>query len=85
MGVLKTNGKMKELIKRLLFAWRFKRAVRKADNMHRLQRMKFLVILLNGKLQVVAKQDCRRLIRQHYFKMGTRIEDIEKRALYITK
>jgi hypothetical protein len=53
--------------------------------MHRLQRMKFLVILLNGKLQVVAKQDCRRLIRQRYFKKGTRIEDIEKRALYITK
>lgn len=76
---------MIELIKRILFAWRFKRAVRKADTMHRLQRMKFLVILLNGKLLVVSKQDCRRLIRLRYFKKGTRIEDIEKRALYITK
>lgn len=76
---------MIELIKRLIFAWQFKQAVRKADRMRRLTRMKYLVLMLNGKLKVVAKQDCRRLIRQRYFKKGTRIEDIEKRALYITK
>ncbi|SEF48162.1 hypothetical protein SAMN05216354_0616 [Xylanibacter ruminicola] len=76
---------MIELIKRLIFAWQFKQAVRKADRMRRLTRMKYLVLMLNGKLKVVAKQDCRRLIRQRYFKKGTRIEDIEKRALYTTK
>ena len=76
---------MKELLKRLIFAWRFRRAVHKADRMNRLTRLKFLVILLNGKLEVIAKQDARRLIRQHYFKKGTRIEDIEQRALYVTK
>lgn len=76
---------MKELIQRLIFAWRFKRAVRKADTMHRLARMKFMVLMLGGRLQVISKQDCRHLIRQRYFKKGTRIEDIEKRALYITK
>ena len=76
---------MIELIKRLIFAWQFKQAVRKADCMRRLTRMKYLVLMLNGKLKVVAKQDCRRLIRQRYFKKGTRIEDIEKRALYTTK
>ena len=71
---------MIELIKRLIFAWQFKQAVRKADRMRRLTWMKYLVLMLNGKLKVVAKQDCRRLIRQRYFKKGTRIEDIEKRA-----
>ena len=76
---------MIELIKRLIFAWQFKQAVRKADRMRRLTWMKYLVLMLNGKLKVVAKQDCRRLIRQRYFKKGTRIEDIEKRALYTTK
>lgn len=76
---------MTQLIKRLIFAWRFKRAVRKADRLHRLMRLKFFVIVLNGKLQVIAKQDARRLLRQRYFRKGTRIEDIEKRALYITK
>lgn len=76
---------MIKLIKRLIFAWQFKQAVRKADRMRRLTRMKYLVLMLNGKLKVVAKQDCRRLIRQRYFKKGTRIEDIEKRALYTTK
>lgn len=76
---------MTQLIKRLIFAWRFKRAVRKADRLHRLMRLKFFVIVLNGKLQVIAKQDVRRLLRQRYFRKGTRIEDIEKRALYITK
>ena len=76
---------MIQLIKRLIFAWKFKQAVRKADRMRRLTRMKYLVLMLNGKLKVVAKQDCRRLIRQRYFKKGTCIEDIEKRALYTTK
>lgn len=76
---------MTQLIKRLIFAWQFKKAVRKADSMRRLTRMKYLVLMLNGKLKVIAKQDCRRLIRQKVLKKGTRIEDIEKRALYTTK
>ncbi|MBR1463460.1 MAG: hypothetical protein IJ604_08845 [Prevotella sp.] len=76
---------MKQLIQRLVFAWRFRCAVRRADRLHRLMRLKFIVIVIGGKLQVISKQDCRRLIRQHYFKKGTRIEDIERRALYITK
>ena len=54
---------MKEIIKQLFFSWKFKRSVKKADEMHRLTALKYFVIVLNGKLKVVAKQDIKRLIR----------------------
>ena len=72
-------------IKQWVFAWRFRRAVRKADRLRRISSLKYLVIVLNGKLEVVARQDLRRLIRKHYFRKGTRIEHLEKLALYITR
>jgi len=75
---------MKELIKRLLFGFHFKKSVRKADEMHRLTTLKYFVIVINGKIHVVAKQDIKRLIRTRYFRKGTRIEHIEARALYTT-
>lgn len=76
---------MKEIIKQLFFSWKFKRSVKKADEMHRLTALKYFVIVLNGKLKVVAKQDIKRLIRTRYFRKGTRVEQIEERALYITR
>lgn len=75
---------MKQLIKDLLTAWRYKRAVRKANRLSEMFGMKYLVINLNGRLKVVPKQTIRRLVRQHRFRKGVKVSDIEKRALYIT-
>lgn len=75
---------MIQFIKKLIFAWRYKRAIKKADKLAKTFSMKYYVLVMDGKLKVVPKQNIRRLIRQRKFKKGTKIEDIEKRALYIT-
>lgn len=75
---------MKRLIKDIIFAWRYKRAVRKANKLAGTFGMKYLVISLNGGLKVVPKQTIRRLVRAHRFRKGVTVADIEKRALYIT-
>lgn len=46
--------------------------------------MKYLVILLNGKLKVVPKQAVKELVRTHRFRKGVTPADIEKRALFVT-
>lgn len=75
---------MIRLIKDIVFAWKFKRAVKKADKLSRLFGMKYFVISMNGALKVVPKQTVRELVRTHRFRKGVTVADIEKRALYIT-
>ena len=72
-------------IRQLCFAIRYKRAVRKANSMAELFKMKYYVIYIGGKLKVVPKQTLKQLIARKRFRKGTTIEMIEKRALYITK
>lgn len=76
---------MIRLIKNIVFAWKFKRAVKKANMLSRLFGMKYMVISLNGELKVVPKQNIRELVRTHRFRKGVSVADIEKRALYITR
>lgn len=71
--------------KKLLWAFRYKRAVRKADRLAASFKMKYFVIFIGGKIKVVPKQNIKRLIREGRFKRGTTIGDIESRALYITR
>lgn len=75
---------MIKLIKDLVFAWRYRRAVKKAKRLSRLFGMKYFVILLNGKLKVVPKQAIKELVRTHRFRKGVTAADIEKRALFVT-
>lgn len=74
---------MRQYIKDIILAWKFKRAVNKADKLSRMFGMKYLVIALNGRLKVVPKQTIRQLVRTHRFRKGVTVADIEKRALYI--
>ncbi len=74
---------MIKLIKDIIFAWHFKRAVKKADKLSRLFGMKYFVISLNGGLKVVPKQAIRELVAKRRFCKGVTVADIEKRALYI--
>lgn len=76
---------MIRLIKDLIFAWRYKRAVKKADKLSRLFGMKYLVVFLNRGLKVVPKQTVRELVRKRRFRKGVTVADIEKRALYVTQ
>ena len=76
---------MIQLIRRLIFAWKYKRAVRTATRLAELTGMRYLMIYLNGSLKVVPKQTIRELVRRHRFRKGVTVDDIERRALFITK
>lgn len=76
---------MIHLIKRLIFAWRYKRAVKEAVRLQRLTGRKYFVINLDGQLKIVPKKAIRMMVATHNFKKGVKVEDIEKRALFVTK
>ncbi len=76
---------MIQYIKKLIFAWKYRRAIRKAKKLAELTGLRYFVIYLNGGLKVVPKKTIKELIQKRRFKKGTTIEDIEKRALFITK
>lgn len=75
---------MFRLIKDLIFAWRYKRAVKKAVELSRLHGMKFYVVYLNGGLKVVPKKAIKELVARRRFRKGVKVQDIEKRALFVT-
>lgn len=78
-------NELKKLFARLIFGLRYKRAVRKAVHMNKQSGRKFFVILMKGKPVVVSKQDIKYLVATRHFKKGVKLQDIEKRALFITK
>ncbi|SES88859.1 MULTISPECIES: hypothetical protein [unclassified Prevotella] len=75
---------MFKLIKDIVFAVRFKRAVRKADYFHHITHRKYMVIVVKGKLEVLSKQELKKFVSNGIFLKGTTIGDIEAKALYIT-
>lgn len=75
---------MIKLIKDIIFAWKYKRAVQKAKKLSALFGMKYYVLNMGGRLKVVPKQNIRHLVRTHRFRKGIKISDIERRALYVT-
>lgn len=75
---------MFKLIKDCLFAWKYRRAVKKAIKLSKLYGMKFYVIYLNGRLKVVPKKNIKELVARRRFRKGVTVQDIEKRALFVT-
>ncbi|QFQ11563.1 hypothetical protein C7Y71_000115 [Pseudoprevotella muciniphila] len=75
---------MIKLIKELIFAYRFKRAVKKADRFHHLTHRKYMVLVINRRLEVLSKQELKKFIAGGVFRKGTTIADLEAKALYIT-
>lgn len=75
---------MFRLIKDIIFAVRFKRAVKKADYFRHITHRKYMVIVVNGKLEVISKQELKKFVSNGIFRKGTTIGDIEGKALYIT-
>lgn len=76
---------MIRFIKRLIFAWKYKRAIKKEDKLAKLTGLRYFVIYLNGGLKVVPKKTVKELVAKHRFRKGITVADIERRALFITK
>jgi len=62
-----------------------KKAIRLADQAARLTGRKHLVLMVKGKPKVYAKRDLSTMIRKRSFKKRTRIQDLERKALFITR
>lgn len=77
--------KLFKKIRHLIFAVRYKRAVRQAKALAKTFNVRYYVLWFGGKLKVVPKQTIKELIVRKRFKRGTTIQDIEKIALYITE
>ena len=60
---------MIQLIKRMIFAWRYKRAVARACKYAKLYGRKYYVLYMGGKLKVVPKRNICELIHRHRFPM----------------
>lgn len=75
---------MIRLIKDIIFGFRFKRAVKRADDLHNITHRKYLVLVINKKLEVLSKQEVRKFVANGIFRKGTTVGDIERKALYIT-
>ena len=75
---------MIKIIKELIFAFRFKRAVRKADRFHHITHRKYMVLVINRKLEVLSKQEIKKFVKRGIFRKGTTVADIEQKALYTT-
>lgn len=75
---------MFQLIKDLIFAFRFKQAVKKADRFHHITHRKYMVLVINKRLEVLSKQEIRKFLSNGIFRKGTTLSDIEQKALYTT-
>lgn len=75
---------MFRLIQDIIFAFRFKRAVKKADRFHHITHRKYMVLVINKRLEVLSKQELKKFIARGVFRKGTTTRDLEAKALYIT-
>lgn len=76
--------RMIRLIKDIIFGFRFRRAVKKADRLHHITHRKYMVLVINKKLEVLSKKEIRQFVANGIFRKGINIQDIERKALYIT-
>jgi hypothetical protein len=75
---------MLQLIKDIIFGFRFKRAVKKADRFHHITHRKYMVLVINKRLEVLSKREIKKFVANGIFRKGTKVSDIEKKALYVT-
>lgn len=75
---------MFQLVKDIIFGFRFKRAVKKADRFHHITHRKYMVLVINRELKVLSKKDIRQFVANGIFRKGMTVQDIERKALYVT-
>ena len=76
---------MIKLIKNIIFNYRLRRAINKANTLAQTTGLRYFVILLDKKLKVVPKRRLKYLISTRRFVKGTTIQDLERLAFHITK
>jgi hypothetical protein len=76
---------MIQFIKKLIWQWQYKKAVREAVNLRQLTGRKQFVVNFNGKPKVISKKAIRQLVATHTFRKGVTTADIEQKALFVTK
>jgi hypothetical protein len=74
-----------QIIKRRIYAAKVKKAIGIATGLSKKDGRKYIVLYVKGSPRVYAKADLQLMIKQRVFKKGTCIQDLEKRALFITK
>ena len=72
-------------IKKRILNYRIKMAIRQAVELAEGSGRKHLVLMHKGRPLVISKQRLGVLIRKRYFRKGTRIQDLERSALFITR
>ena len=70
---------------RLIFSIRTRWAIKDAVALSKGSGKRYLVLNVKGRPQVIAQTTIRTLIRQHLFRKGTTLNDIRRKALFITK
>lgn len=70
---------------KMLWPFRYKRAVREANKLSSLDGGVYYVLMVAGRPKVIAKRYAKKLCATRQFGRRTRIQDLEKMALYITR
>ena len=74
---------VKKYFKALLFDWRKRRAIRKAQKNANLHGKKYLVLVFNGKPIAVSMQGIKMMIKKQRFSKDFTAETAAKIAIYI--
>jgi hypothetical protein len=77
-------GKMIRQIKQWYYHRQIKKLIRQANEMAKLTGYRYMIIWWQGQPRLVRKKELKNLIARHYFRKGTTIQDIERRAIYVT-
>lgn len=74
--------KLKHFFRAVVFDFRARRAIRKAQRDANLHRRKFLVLVWGGRPRVISMQGVKKLIRQHRFGKGFTAEKARSIAMF---
>ena len=74
--------KITHFFRAVVFDFRARRAIRRAQRSANLHRRKFLVLVWNGRPRVVSMQGVKKLIRQHRFSKGFTAETARRLAIF---
>lgn len=73
---------MVKFIKKVIFAYRLGREIKKADRRKAATGKKQFVLNVCGKSMCVSKERIQKLVAQGFYKEGTTVADIAGKALY---
>lgn len=73
------------IIQRYIFAWRARKAIKQAALLSSMDGCRYMVLNIQGRPRAIAQANVKALIKRHVFPKGTTIDDLRRKALFITK